>query len=183
MQLGNPSLKAYLDVIKQGNLRDVLELGTKRSIPDRPTHHKHYIDYPVNYVMTDFQDGLDVDVVCDAHDLLSKFRPASFDAVLSCSTFEHFEKPWIVADQICQVLRPNGVFCVQTHFIFAEHGYPSDYFRYTTEGLKSLFDWGVEVIANYEYGAKIYADIYPDGQPAPSYLNVNIFGRKPAEWE
>ena len=38
------------------------------------------------YIGTDFQAGLDVDVVADAHSLSEAFAPESFDAIISLST-------------------------------------------------------------------------------------------------
>jgi hypothetical protein len=38
----------------------VLELGTRRSRPDVPTHHRGWCHPSAKFVMSDFQDGLDV---------------------------------------------------------------------------------------------------------------------------
>lgn len=175
----NQALLAYIAEIQKGLIKDVLDIGTRRTNPTTSTHQKALYAYPVHYVMTDFEPGLDVDVVSDAMALTKTFHNESFDAIYSASTFEHIQKPWLAADEIFKVLRPGGVFCIHSHFAFAEHGCPSDYFRYTQQGFRSLFDWATDVVTNYNYSCNIFSDVYPQGQGGVCYHNVNIFGRKP----
>jgi len=159
---------------------DVLDLGTKRSIPTRPTHHRNWCHPTAKFTMSDFQDGPDVDVVADLHRLTETFRPASFDLVICCSVLEHVQRPWIAASEIARVLRPGGMVYVQTHQSFPIHGYPSDYWRFTTEALKTLFeDAGLEtVLATYRFPAQIVSDEDPDGRKLPAFLNANILSKK-----
>ena len=153
----------------------VLEIGTRRWVESKPTHHK--IWFPdATYRMTDIQDGLDVDIVSDIHCLSKTFNEESFDIIVACSVFEHLQYPHKAAEEILKVLKKGGLFFVQTHQTFQVHGYPSDYFRYTTEGLKVLFEKASEVQANYEFPCEITTV-----QFAPMKrccLNSNIAGRK-----
>lgn len=160
----------------------VLELGTKRSNPNIPTHHRHWFDEPSLYVMSDLEEGLDVDVVVDAHQLTHQLEKGFFDAVVACSVFEHLRRPWDVAKEIIDVLTPGGAFFIQTHLVFPEHGYPDDYFRFTQEGLKSLFDQlpVQALISSYDYACAIIPkdkEVVWNAQ-APAYLNVNLSGKK-----
>src|SRR5690606_1763642 len=91
------------------------------------------------YVGTDFRAGPDVDVVADVHELTRTFGEERFDAVISCSTLEHVKYPWIAVVEINRVLKPGGLVFVQTHQTFPIHAYPSDYWRFTREGLEALF--------------------------------------------
>src|SRR5439155_15820609 len=78
----------------------VLELGTKRSIPDRGTSHKEEIlrfNPTAVHVGADVEPGLDVDVVVDAHRLTENFPRATFDAFIAASVFEHLRWPWLAA--------------------------------------------------------------------------------------
>jgi hypothetical protein len=158
----------------------VLELGTKRSIPDRPTHHKVWVPNADEFVMTDIEEGADVDVVCDAHKLSDTFGIVSIDAVISCSTFEHFRRPWDVAHQIYRVLRKGGLVFIQTHQSFPIHGYPQDYYRFTKEALHSLFedsgDWDT-LETDYEFPCSVWSERDPSTRLGEAYLNVCLFGR------
>ncbi|MET0041945.1 MAG: hypothetical protein ABW100_00280, partial [Candidatus Thiodiazotropha sp. 6PLUC3] len=75
----------------------VLELGTKRSKPNRSTLHKNWVPHASSYVGTDFVDGDDVDIVADIHTLSKTLGENAFDIIISCSTFEHIQYPWLAA--------------------------------------------------------------------------------------
>ena len=153
----------------------VLELGTKRSNEAVSTTHKDFAKDCAVYVGTDIEDGTDVDVVCDAHDLTEWFG-RKFDVVISCSTFEHFKRLWIVAREIGLILKRGGIVFVQTHQTFPLHSYPSDYFRFSKEALESPFE-GFETIArDYEFPCSIKSDVTKDTDKA--FLNVVYIGRK-----
>lgn len=177
MEYGS-ALEAYTKEIAKGHIKDVLDIGTKRVKEEAPTHGKRYYNYPVNYVMTDMQDGLDVDIISNAHTMSTVFGCNSFDAIYSDAVFEHIEKPWLASQEMYKVLRPGGVFYHRTVFIFAEHWYPSDYFRYTQFGLRSVFDWATDIETNYNHQAKIISGLYPEGQSSEIWQYVSIFGRK-----
>jgi SAM-dependent methyltransferase len=162
----------------------VVELGTRRSLPDRPTHHRHWCHPSANFVMSDFEQGLDVDVVCDVHRLSEGFAKGSIDFIICCSVFEHVQRPWIAAREIARVLKPEGIVFVQTHQTFPIHGYPSDYWRYTTDALMTIFeDAALETLATtYRFPAQVVSDEVPGAGRFPAFLNADIVARKPANW-
>ena len=86
---------------------NILELGTKRSKPDVPTHKKNYFnDIPnVNYVMSDYQEGVDVDVVCDLHKTDGVFSE-KFDLIICFSVYEHIKYPQLVSHNLMKLLNP-----------------------------------------------------------------------------
>ena len=90
------------------------------------------------YVGVDFRAGPGVDCVADVEALPQK--DGSVGTVLALSTFEHVRKFWLGFEQVRRVLRPDGVFVVALPFHFHVHDYPSDYWRFTPEGLDSLLE-------------------------------------------
>lgn len=162
----------------------VLELGTKQSQPGRSTHHGDWIPDGVSHIRSDFDDGADVDVLADCHHLDDVFGPASFDAVLAASVWEHLERPWVAADQLAHVTRSGGFVWVATHQTFPIHGYPSDYFRFSDVALASLFRdelWS-DVRAGYSGRCRI---IPPDevartnwNPGAPCWLHVSVIATR-----
>lgn len=158
----------------------VLELGTLRW-GDEATHHAHWHDN-AEWILSDCEAGTDVQIVADAHDL-SPFSDNEFDAVLAVSVWEHLARPWEAFCAVARVLKPGGYALIVTHHTFPVHGYPSDYFRFTDEGLKSLAVCaGMDpVAANYDYPAKIVPpkEVEVWNPAAPAYLNVGILARKP----
>ena len=177
-QVGDPlyeELKGWLH--NRRGIR-VLELGTKRSNPDIPTIRRVSAPH-AEYIGSDFQDGLDVDLVADAHKLTDVTGENAFDAVLACSVFEHLQRPWIAAKEIVKALKPGGIAYVQTHFAFPVHGYPSDYFKFTREALHTIFDdAGLNGIrTTYAFPAQLIASGHI--QTSPVHLNSNLIGFKP----
>lgn len=168
---------AYLE--KTDNLT-ILEIGTRRW-GENPTHHKEWVTKPCTYIMADFMDGKDVDMVFDIHEMSKHIKPESVDIIIACSVFEHLEKPWIASQEIKKCLKPMGSFFVQTHQTFPIHGYPSDFFRYTDNGLKSIFDWADDVVADMEFPCVIFSERCPEIRNCEAHLNSCIFGRKPID--
>ncbi len=75
-----------VELKKKGEKIKIVELGTRRSIESRPTHKKHLFQNIENleYVLSDYQAGLDVDVVCDLHKTKDVFVDNSIDILISC---------------------------------------------------------------------------------------------------
>lgn len=77
------------------------------------------------------------DVAADAHQL--PFADASFDAVVSFSTFEHLHDPDRAAAEIFRVLKPGGRLVVHTAFLQPTHEPPHHYYNVTEYGLRRWF--------------------------------------------
>jgi len=154
----------------------VLEIGTKRSIANRTTHKKEIFPFASEYILSDFEDGIDVDILSNAERLSETFEENHFDFIVSCSTFEHIKKMWLVPDEMWKILKPDGHVFVQTHHTFPLHAYPFDYWRFTKEAMQTLFDepkWRT-ICCEYAYPCKVVSVENPDGQNYPAFLNVNI---------
>jgi len=162
----------------------VLELGTKRSNPDRSTLHEAWVPHAGEYLGTDMEDGIDVDVVADIHRLTSVVGTEQFDVIISCSTFEHFKYPHLAAHEIMKALKIGGVLFIQTHHTYPFHSCPYDYFRFSREALAGLFGtkMGFRVFAaDYEFPARILNPRVPSIAYEPAYLNVRLYGEKIGE--
>jgi SAM-dependent methyltransferase len=59
--------------------------------------------------------------------------------VIALDTLEHVERPWEAMAEIQRVLKPGGIAILTSVMRFPIHGYPNDYWRFTPEGLRSLF--------------------------------------------
>ncbi|MCC7352231.1 MAG: methyltransferase domain-containing protein [Anaerolineae bacterium] len=84
-----------------------------------------------------------VDLVGDAVSL--PLQDESMDAVITQGVLEHVRHPeWAVAE-IRRVLRPGGLTYHEVPFIQGYHADPTDYQRFTLDGVAALFD-GFEVM-------------------------------------
>ncbi len=91
-----------------------------------------------DYVVSDLFDEPGVDVITDARAM--SFANESFDSVISFQVLEHVDNTTAVVSEIYRVLKKDGVAVVTAPFLCAEHGHPSDYHRFTEEGMKFYFE-------------------------------------------
>lgn len=107
------------------------------------------------YVGLDMQPGPDVDVVASAAAI--PFPDAHFDTVVSTEMLEHDPAFWLSLPEMARVLRRGGRLLLTTRGIgFPYHEYPGDYWRFTEDSIKLLFDLaGLETVS-------LEPDPYPD---------------------
>lgn len=96
------------------------------------------------YTSVDFACGKEtwdysrLDVVADLFDL--PFESGSFDVILCTQVLEHINRPLEFLKELCRVLKPGGRLYLTAPQGFKEHQVPHDYYRYTSFGLKFLFE-------------------------------------------
>ena len=114
--------------------------------------YRHLIKpHTSKYTTFDMIAGPNIDVVGDILNL--SFPDKSFDTVISTQVLEHVEKPWVMIREIGRVIRPRGICILSAPFIVPYHADPNDFFRYTKNGLISMFkNEGFEVVECESYG-------------------------------
>ena len=95
------------------------------------------------YVGIDMEEGPRVDIVLDLtkrmDEIDGKLGNTRFGTIFCLSVLEHCEDPFLVANNLTSLLKPEGQICLSVPFALGFHGYPSDYWRFTHEGIKKLF--------------------------------------------
>jgi len=174
-------LNDWVARIKHIDGATVLDTGVKPWGGSPPNDHQQYAPN-AKWLGTDIDAGDGVDIIADLH-CISGMVSQRFDGIFSASTLEHVQRPWIVVKQLAAMMNEGGVLFIQTHQTFPIHGYPSDYFRFTTEALAVLcVDAGLIVsTAGYEFPTTITppAEITRWNASAESFLNVSICAIKP----
>lgn len=103
------------------------------------------------YTAFDMIAGPNVDIVGDA--LKPPFKDGEFDTIISTQVLEHVEKPWVMVSEIARILKPGGICIMTAPFMVPYHADPYDFFRYTKQGLASLFkNEGFEIVESQSYG-------------------------------
>ena len=166
------------------NKSTIIEFGTKRSKTQIKTSHESLFSNYESYLKTDFEDGEDVDIICDIHDC-SNLGYNKYDGILCMSVFEHIKRPWIAANELYKISKVNGYVFISTHQTFPLHGYPNDYFRFSTDALTLLMeDAGYKTLSCYysepcSIIPQNISTIYPNwNYLAESYMYVNYVGQK-----
>ena len=101
-----------------------------------------------SYLGVDLSEGDGVDAVVDLtqpFDVIDeKLGCRRFGTIFSFSVMEHCDNPFLMAANMERLLKPGGRIVLSVPFAWKFHGYPSDYWRFTSEGVKKLFpaiDW------------------------------------------
>jgi SAM-dependent methyltransferase len=91
------------------------------------------------FIGTDFREGPGVDRVEDLREL--GFGDGEVGTALCLDTLEHCADPIAAGRELRRVVSPDGGVCVLSSvMLIGIHGYPSDYWRFTPEGLRLLLD-------------------------------------------
>lgn len=92
------------------------------------------------YIGVDFVPGKGVDIVLtDPYSL--PFPEEHADIVVSSSCFEHSEMFWLVFLEVLRVLRPRGLFYLNTPSNGSFHRYPVDCWRFYPDSGNALIAW------------------------------------------
>lgn len=136
-------------------------------------------------------------------DITKEILDQKFDVIIADNVFEHLRDPYQAGRNVLTMLADGGVFLLTTPFLIRIHGSPSDYTRWTPEGLQAFLQecgfsadvrsWGNRkvVISNlahwrsYGWGLRANLRNEPDfpatvwayarraGQPLPGVLSSN----------
>ena len=99
------------------------------------------------YSNMDITNTADDVIIGDITDC-KNIKDNSYDIIISSDVFEHINKPWDAAKEIIRILKPNGLSLHSTLFSWRYHPCPNDYYRFTHEGMKVLFE-GLEHLESY----------------------------------
>jgi len=89
-------------------------------------------------VTLDLVPGPTIDVCANAERL--PFLDGVFDVVVSQEVLEHVRNPFLAMREMQRVLKPEGLIYCQLPFVIGYHPGPSDFWRFTREGIRALID-------------------------------------------
>lgn len=151
----------------------VLLVGSNLHQTEKEDRRERYADC----VGVDMIDGPGVDIVLD----LEKRIPRTlgmFNHIECLSVLEHSRKPWLLAANLQRLLPVGGTIFITVPFVWRVHNYPSDYWRFTADGLKALFDriaWSDVVYASNKLSNKSNLAKYMDEECHPFIARTEIF--------
>ena len=99
------------------------------------------------FIGIDMQEGKDVDIVMNAHDLKQKFEAESFDVIFCMNTLEHDDKFWITLENIKYLLKRGGYFVFGSPtYNFPIHKHPKDYYRFLEDSVREIVMEGFRIL-------------------------------------
>jgi SAM-dependent methyltransferase len=99
------------------------------------------------------------------------FESGSFDTVLSMQVLEHTPHPQRLVDEMARVVKKGGIVIASAPFSFRIHEAPHDYFRYTPNGLRSMFESSGLVVDGIWNGRDLWSVV---GHKINSYLAFRV---------
>ena len=116
---------------------EVLEVGAG--------HYDHRPLFGCTLTKFDADTSQKPDIVGDAHAM--PIDDDRFDAALAISVLEHVDDPYQVVREMFRVLKPGAEAFAWIPFTFGVHGFPEDVSRFTTFGMRRLFERaGFEIV-------------------------------------
>jgi SAM-dependent methyltransferase len=103
-----------------------------------------------NVVTVDFVPGPGVDIVGNIHSL--PIPDSSYDCVFCTGTLEHVRDPATAVRELGRILKPNGIVHIDVPFIQGYHPDPTDYWRFTLDGLRLLCEQFDEIDSGTHIG-------------------------------
>jgi SAM-dependent methyltransferase len=94
--------------------------------------------------------GEGVDIIGDIHAM--PIETGSFDCVFCTGTLEHVRDPWQAVRELFRVLKPGGIVHIDVPFMQGYHADPTDYWRFTIDGLRLLCQEFKELEAGVHIG-------------------------------
>lgn len=82
------------------------------------------------YCVLDYDNGVD---------LMKPVIGKKFDGGICMDLLEHVSNPFVVAKNISNSLKRGAMLFITVPWIWEEHYYPKDYWRFTPQGLETLF--------------------------------------------
>ncbi|HEY1326265.1 MAG TPA: hypothetical protein VGI14_04960 [Casimicrobiaceae bacterium] len=138
--------------------------------PDRRLLH-------ADAVGVDMADGPGVNVVAD----LETEQIGAFAHIECMSVLEHAKRPWKIAANLERMMVKGGTIYITAPFVWKLHGYPDDYWRFTINGIKQLFQkisWEAEAYAIHGDLLQDLPFIRHDDWPHAPVTETCLFGRR-----
>jgi SAM-dependent methyltransferase len=151
---------------------DVLEVGSGIGYPEAWFRVNRDLARGA-WLGIDLAPGPGVDLALSVYDLPVVWS-GRFSGVVCSEVLEHLEDPAGALERVRSVMRPGAVILVTTLFAFPVHGFPCDYFRYTTDGLRVVLERAGFTRVAAEYSGSFVVGLNDHGEDGTTTVEVPI---------
>lgn len=102
-------------------------------------NYKDIVPERARYIGVDMAAGPNVDMVMPGPYTLP-FADESVDVVICGQVLEHCKNPFKLVTEIARVMKKGAKLYITAPFVWREHRYPIDAFRYLPDGFDSIFE-------------------------------------------
>jgi len=141
----------------------VLDVGSKMA------PYKGHIPH-TKYMTLDVNPEVKPDIVSDIHKV--NWESNYFDTIIATEILEHCYAPEKVIDEIYRLLKDEGICILSTRFIYPYHPDPKDYYRFTGDALRYLFQ-KFNQVEIYPHGNRL--QVFWEIIPGRIFFIKNIF--------
>ena len=137
--MAQPLIRNFLsDLMQVVDMPDpVVEFGSMQVEPEQDGDLRSlFAGRP--FTGTDYREGPGVDRVEDLRGLT--YADGEVGTAICLDTLEHCADPPAACRELQRVVKPGGVCVIASVLAFGIHAYPSDYFRFTPEGFRSMLE-------------------------------------------
>ncbi len=139
--MGDENQLIYIKKFENEFTGPYLEVGSKDYGGDQPI--RSIFSNRDTYMGADMLEGSGVDIVINFsqsfEQIDKKLKGLRFGTIFCMSVMEHCDQPFLMAENLTRLLKPGGRICLSVPFAWKFHGFPSDYWRFTPQGIKKLF--------------------------------------------
>jgi len=134
----------YKNDEESNNTLDVLDFGSQNLNDSWPTCKDilKELNLNFNYTGADIVTGNNVDVIIKEPYQFKELLDNSFDIIVATSVFEHVEFFWLTYLEIMRVLKPNGIFYLNSPSNGDFHRWDLDCWRFYPDASIALVNWG-----------------------------------------
>ena len=139
--MGDINQKNFIQAHKSLIEGPILEVGGKDYGSTQKV--RDFFSSKDKYVSADMEAGPGVDVVVDfthSFEVVERALPVKrFRTIINFSVLEHCRNPFEMCQNLSELLEPGGLIFISAPFAWHIHAFPSDYWRFTPDGIKALF--------------------------------------------
>jgi SAM-dependent methyltransferase len=106
---------------------------------------------PYSYKGADLESGPNVDIILAHPYYWPEIQDESYDVIVSTSTLEHIEWPWLTMEQISKKLKVGGFFCITVPSRGPQHRFPVDCWRFYPDSMNALAKWALLEVVDLKW--------------------------------